>query len=374
MSFAPTTYLKRRGRLQKTLRSKQLKSLLVTHLPNIRYLTGFSGSSAALLVTPSRSLLMSDARYTSQIKQECSDLEVAIRRVDETLLELINRLLKASELTSLGIESSTLTVEYYLSMMEKLEGIELVPSHGVVEELRMIKDADEVAEIRASVVIAERAFQVMRSSLQVGMTELDIRNLLEHEMHKFGGEGISFETIVAIDQQSALPHAHPGQNVLTSNSILLIDYGARLKSGYRCDITRTMITRPVGSTSIPSKFEKIYNTVLNAEQSAIAALKPDAKASDIDAIARGIISQAGFGKNFGHGLGHGFGLEVHEALRLSSTSKQELLPGMTVTVEPGIYLEGYGGVRIEDDVLITKTGYEVLTSLPRTLSENTIYI
>jgi len=374
MSFAPSTYLKRRTRLQKSLRGKQLKAILVTHLPNIRYLTGFTGSSAALLVTPTRVLLMSDGRYTTQIRQECSDLDVEIRKTEETLLDLINRLFKTTDLTSLAIESATLTVEYYLSMQEKLTDIELKPSHGVVEELRMIKDADELAEIKASVYIAERAFAVMRSSLRVGMTELDIRNILEHAMNTFGAEGTSFETIVAIDQQSALPHAKPGKNVLSNNSILLIDYGARLKSGYRCDITRTMVTRPAGSTNIPSKFEKVYNTVLNAEQSAIAALKPDAKAADIDFIARDLIAKAGFGKNFGHGLGHGFGLEVHEALRLSSTSKQELQPGMVVTVEPGIYLEGYGGVRIEDDVLITKTGCEVLTSLPRTLSENTIYL
>ncbi len=369
MSITQTNYAKRRSRFSRVLKKLPFEGMLLTHLPNIRYLTGFSGSSASLIVRGDDYDLLSDSRYTTQIGQECSGLQLQIRHVDETMLDLLIRVIQTLGLKAIGVEGSTLSVDYFLTLNDKLANVELIPKTGLVEELRMVKDSEEIAQIRFSINAAQRGFQRMLTSLKLGQTEVEIRNELEYALRGFGAEGTSFDTIVAIDSQAALPHAKPGTKVLGKSSVLLIDYGARMTSGYRCDITRTMVA---GNPS--AKFEKVYNVVLEAQQAAIEALKPGVSGAAIDKIARDIISKAGYGKSFGHGLGHGFGLEIHEALRLAATSQQELQPGMVVTVEPGIYLEGWGGVRIEDDILITRSGHEVLTNLPKTLDAMSIYL
>ena len=233
---------------------------------------------------------------------------------------------------------------------------------GLVEELRSVKDAEEIAEIRAAVRLAERAFSSVIPGLTGDMTERDVAHALEAQIRRFGGQGHAFEPIVAVGDRAALPHYTPGRRTLSESGLLLIDWGARGAGGYRSDLTRTFATG-----KLSAKMEKVHGIVLEALTKATAAIRPGAKASEVDAVGRGVIEQAGFGKYFGHGLGHGIGLQVHEGVRLSTISTDVLKVGQIVTVEPGIYLPGVGGVRIEDDVLVTRDGFEVLSTLPREL-------
>ena len=224
----------------------------------------------------------------------------------------------------------------------------------------MIKDKWEIAQTRSAIRQAERGIAITRASLRSDQTETEIRYELEASMRSFGAVGPAFEPIVGVGPTAALPHAHAGCRRVAESPLLLIDWGAETASGYRSDLTRVFFTG--GPTR---KMKTVYDTVLTAQQTAIRAIRPGAVCQEIDAIARNIISDAGYGRRFGHGLGHGVGLDIHEAVRLGPQSTQTLKPGMIVTVEPGIYLEGHFGVRIEDDVLVTREGYEVLTSVPR---------
>ena len=231
--------------------------------------------------------------------------------------------------------------------------------------MRAIKDKAEIAEIRQAVALAEKAFQVIRAALVPEQTERAIAFELENQIRRFGGAGCGFPPIVAMGARAALPHAHPDNHTVSDSKMLLIDWGATAHL-YRSDLTRVLVTG-----RISPKFQRIYNVVLQAQQKAIAAIQPGAMVNDIDAVARGIITRAGYGKRFGHGLGHGFGLEIHEPPWLTSDVKRNrpLRAGMVVTVEPGIYLPGQGGVRIEDDILVTRDGHEVLSHLPKELED-----
>ena len=233
-----------------------------------------------------------------------------------------------------------------------------------MERLREVKDQWELTQIRAAIEYAQRGISVVRSSLRSDQTETEIRYLLEAAMRSFGAAGTGFEPIVGVGPTAALPHAHAGRRRVAEHPVLLIDWGASTDSGYRSDLTRVFITGK------PTKqMELVYKTVLAAQQAAIQAIRPGAKCADVDQIARGLIARAGFGKYFGHGLGHGFGLEIHESLRVSPISEREFETGMVVTMEPGIYLPGKFGVRIEDDILVTADGNEVLSNLEREFDE-----
>ncbi len=224
--------------------------------------------------------------------------------------------------------------------------------------MREVKDATEIAEIRTAVEQAQRGLQCLRASLMGTMTELQAAHDLEHAMRRFGGLKAAFEPIVAVGP--ALPHAQPGHSRIDEADFVLIDWGSTSSGGYRSDLTRVLVTG-----KIPPKLEKVYNIVLEAQRAAIEAIRPGIACKDVDAVARDIITKSGYGKRFGHGLGHGIGLDIHEGPRFSPISESVLKPGMVVTVEPGIYLPGWGGVRIEDDVLVTRNGHEVLTSVPK---------
>jgi Xaa-Pro aminopeptidase len=236
----------------------------------------------------------------------------------------------------------------------------LVPIAGLVEELREIKDAHELASLRKAVRQAQRGFAVMRASLKGDMTELEFAHDLEHAMRGFGARAAGFDPIVAVGPRAALPHANPTSARISEADLLLIDWGAMSQDGYRSDLTRVLVTG-----RISSKLRKIYEVVLKAQLRGIAAIRPGVTGKQVDAAARSVIEKAGYGKQFGHGLGHGIGLDIHEGTRLSPVSKDVLKPGMVITVEPGIYIPGWGGVRIEDDILVTRDGHEVLTSVPK---------
>lgn len=362
----PNYQRRRTNLLQKLhkLKEPQADSLLISGLANVRYLTGFTGDSSWLFLASDTAVILSDTRYETQLADECQGLEVEIRDSRGTINDLAAEVVRKSKAKLVGIEADHISISQHAALANKVSTAKLVPVAGLVERLREIKDSWELGEIREAVRIAERAIAVVRSSLRPDQTETEIRYLLEASMRGFGANGTAFETIVGVGPTAALPHAHAGQRRVSDNPVLLIDWGAQTKSGYRSDLTRTLITAK------PTKqIERVYRCVLSAQQAAIKAIRPGARCVDVDNIARTIIANAGFGKYFGHGLGHGFGLEIHESVRVSPLSTQEFETGMVVTCEPGIYLPGKFGIRIEDDILVTPDGNEILSNVPREFEE-----
>ncbi len=351
-------YAGRRRKLIHTLRKADADALLVTNGTNVRYLTGFSGDSSYLVIGGELTVLLSDSRYATQLKEECPGLDVHIRTNRQSIFEAVGRVVKRAKLGRLAFESNATTYEEWEKLRGEVKRLELKPISGQVENLRLIKDAYEVAEIRGAIRQAERGFDVMRASLIEQTSELQAAHDLEHAMRRFGATAASFPPVVAAGARAALPHARPTGSSVGSADFLLVDWGASTSAGYKSDLTRVLMTGKI----LP-KLEKIYKVVLQAQRRGIAAIRPGAWCRDVDAAARRVIQRAGFGKNFGHGLGHGLGLDIHEGPRMSPIAQTNLEAGMVVTVEPGIYLPGWGGVRIEDDVLVTRDGHEVLTSV-----------
>jgi Xaa-Pro aminopeptidase len=352
----------RRERLARNFKADQIDALLISSATNVRYLTGFTGEDASLLLLKKRVILISDGRFTTQIAQECPALEVHVRAVGQPMMEAIAQVVGGLRINALGFESSTLTVAEHLALRDKLPTTELRGLSGRVEALRAVKDREEVVAIREAIDYAERAFNLVRAGLRGRETEKEVADAIEAGLRRFGATAASFPPIVAVGVRAALPHARPtAESRLGDSDFVLIDWGATGRP-YKSDLTRVLVTGKV-----TSKFEKIYRTVLAAQERGLAAIRPGAVARDVDAEARSVIEEAGFGRFFGHGLGHGLGMDIHEAPRLGRGVEAVLEPGMVVTVEPGIYLPDWGGIRIEDDVLVTPDGCEILTRLPKAL-------
>lgn len=353
----------RRDRLRKLLKKMGGDALLVTNFTNVTYLTGFTGDDSCLLVSRNDAVIVSDFRYITQLEEECPDVPAHIRPTSVKLIDAAAEVIATAKVSRLAIEADALTVAAYDRLLECLTTVDIRPASGQVEELRQIKDKEEVAEIRQAARYAEKAFAVLRATLRPNRTEKEVTDDLEHQLRLLGAQGSAFPPIVAAGPRGALPHARPTDARVGEHEVLLVDWGATSR-GYRSDLTRVLVTG-----KISPKLERVYRLVLRAQQEAIAAIAPGKRACDVDAVARQIIADGGFGENFGHGLGHGIGLDIHEAPRLSVVNERPLEPGMVVTIEPGIYLPGWGGVRIEDDVLVTKTGHEVITNCPKQLEE-----
>jgi Xaa-Pro aminopeptidase len=351
---------RRRKKVARALRKCGADALLVTNFTNVTYLTGFTGDDSYLIVGRDRSVLLSDSRYETQIAEECPGLDAVIRTNRRRLTEVTGDVLKKWKIGKLAIEARSITVETCEALREAVKPLELVQTSGIVESLREIKDAYEIAALRNAIQLAERGFDVLRASLRPEQSECEVAHDLEHTMRRFGALGVSFDPIVAADARAALPHANPTDTPLNGCSFVLVDWGATGPEGYRSDLTRVLCTGKI----LP-KLEKIYEVVLQAQLRAIQSIGPGVACSDVDRAARQVIEKAGYGRKFGHGLGHGIGLEIHEGPRLSPTSSDVLKPGMVVTVEPGIYFPKWGGVRIEDDVLVTRHGCEVLTHVDK---------
>jgi Xaa-Pro aminopeptidase len=350
-------YAARRDKLRRLFRKQGLDALLVTNFVNVTYLTGFTGDDSYLLVLDKGEVVISDPRYTTQLEEECPAMEASIRPPGIGMVERIGQIAQRAKVSKLGIEGASMTVAARDEIAAALAKTELVSTTNLVEDLRVIKDKDEVAEIRQAIWFAERAYGILKASLRPERSEKEVADELENNIRLFGGKGCSFPSIVAVGARAALPHARPTGQLIGADDFVLVDWGAN-GGQYMSDLTRVLVTG-----KISPKLERIYRVVLSAQELAIAAIKPGKTGHEIDEVARTAIAKAGFGKNFGHGLGHGIGLEIHEGPRLAAGHQRKLEPGMVVTVEPGIYLPGWGGVRIEDDVLVTKTGCEVLTTL-----------
>ncbi len=353
----------RRDRLRKAVKKTGADALLVTNFTNVTYLTGFTGDDSYLLLGRDGDLMLSDFRYTTQLEEECPGLDVHIRLHTTSMLDATAKVLKAAKTARLAIEGDSMSVSLRERIAGKVPKIEILPTTGLVEELRAVKDRGEISRIREAVRQAQRAFGVLRATLRPDKSEIDVVVELEHQMRLFGARWRGFPSIVGVGPRAALCHAVPTDRRVGESDFTLVDWGAD-EGLYKSDLTRVLVTG-----KISPKFRRIYNVVLRAQTRAIAAIRPGVLCSKVDQVARDTIKDAGFGRYFGHGLGHGVGLEIHEEPRLATTSKTVLKPGMVITVEPGIYQSDWGGVRIEDDVLVTRTGHEVLTSVPKKLEE-----
>ncbi len=353
----------RRDRLRKAFKKAGVDALLITDFTNVTYLTGFTGDDSYILVRRDGETVLSDPRYTTQLGEECPGVDLHIRPPGATMLQAVVRLMRAAKSGRLGIEGDSMTVGLRDRIADRLPKVEMVATSGLVEKLRQIKDRHEIARLREAVCQAEGAFAVLRSTLRPEMTEKEAADELEHQCRLFGAKEAAFPAIVAVGPRAALPHATPTRKRIGEGDFVLIDWGAS-EGLYRSDLTRVLVTG-----RISPKFERIYRVVLEAQTRAIAAIRPGVSAHDVDHVARAVIAKAGYGRRFRHGLGHGLGILVHEAPRLAVKSQTILKPGMVVTVEPGIYLPGWGGIRIEDDVLVTRSGHEVLTHVSKRLED-----
>lgn len=358
-------FTKRLTDLRASLATSDLDALLVSALPNIRYLTGFSGSNALALVTLDACVLLTDFRYASQVKHEVTaDATVVIERAS-LWTRLWAELQAMPNVTVVAFESAHVTHQDAARFVgDAAEGAawRWRPALNLVEILRESKDATEIAATEEAVRIAEHALTRTLPQVRAGITELAVAGILEHELRTAGSTGFPFETIIASGARSALPHARASAAVIEAGEFLLFDFGA-VYAGYCSDITRTYV---VGRPPTARQAE-IHGVVREANGSASAGIRAGMRGRDADALARHYIHRLGFGEAFGHSLGHGIGLEIHEAPRLAQTAESPLPSGAIVTIEPGIYLEGWGGVRIEDDVVLMPDGPRVLTSLERGL-------
>lgn len=350
----------RQKKLISQLRRIGAEALLVTNETNVTYLTGFHGDSSYLLIGKAQTVLISDGRYTTQLEEECPGLDVYIRKSTESMTAALEKVLKKAHLPKVGFESHVVTCDMLDALSGLTPAVQWIPVSSLVEELRMVKDQAEIEEIREAVSQAQRGYEVFRAMLTEDMTELQGAHELEHAMRRFGARQAAFDPIVAVGERAALPHAIPTEKPMGDAPFVLVDWGAMTQNGYRSDLTRMII-----HGRATAKLEKVYQTVLKAQLAGIKAIRPGVTCQEVDQAARSIIQKAGYGKQFTHSLGHGIGLDIHEGPRLAGNIDGELKPGMIVTVEPGIYLPGWGGVRIEDDVLVTRNGHEVLTSVDK---------
>jgi Xaa-Pro aminopeptidase len=345
------------------MRRANQENLLVTSPHNVTYLTGFTGEDSFLFVTQDSDFLLSDARYDQQIGEECPGLELVLRPSNMPIIDAAAKELSSRACRRVWVEALTTTLAQWERLNELMRNTELQSSRGLIERLRERKDAAELAAIERAIDMAQRSFTAVKSMLHPEQTEKQVADALEQHIRQLGGAGAAFKTIVGVGPRAALPHGRPSAIKLGASGFVLIDWGAN-ENLYLSDLTRIVITGRVSP-----KLEKIYRVVLDAQLTAIEAIKPGVLMSDVDAAARRVIDGAGFGKKFTHGLGHSFGLQIHETVRLARGQDRPLEPDMVVTVEPGIYLPDFGGVRIEDDVLVTKQGHRVLSSLPKSWEE-----
>jgi len=351
------------ARLAHFLDELQVDAMLITDETNVRYLSGFTGDSSFLLVRRGDATILSDGRYETQIAEQCPTLAVAIRPPGQLMPDLLRSVICELGDQRIGIEACHLSVAALGQMRADCPHAQWIETTDVVERLRMIKDADEIAITRQAVAIAEVCYREMVAQLSPQWTERAIAHELESKMRALGAEGVSFPPIVAAGPAAALPHYHPGDRVIGDAATLLIDWGACYQ-GYASDLTRTL-----HRDHAADRFRRAYQVVLEAQLAAIEAIGPGVAASEVDAAARRVLAREGMDEAFKHGLGHGTGLQIHEAPRISSVSTETLAAGMIITVEPGVYFEGDFGIRIEDDILVTDRGCEVLSSLPKGLED-----
>ncbi len=347
-------YAGRQRRLRQLLEKNRLDAILVTHPPNVRYLCGFTGSAAVLVVSARRNLFFTDGRYTEQGKQQVEGARIVIAK--GSALASGMKALAAMGEASVGIEAEHTTVALHALVRKTVpKAVKLRATSGLVEQLRLIKDAEELALIRQAVIAGAAPLKAVLKAIRPGVTELRVAAEIEFAAREHGATGMSFETIVASGARSALPHGVATAQLIPAKGFVVLDFGVILH-GYCSDMTRTV---HVGRGAKADR--DLYHAVLEAQMAAIAVVAPGVELHQVDAAARSVLRKAKLDKYFTHSTGHGVGLEIHEAPRVARAQRQQLQPGMVITIEPGVYLPGRGGVRIEDMVAVTESGCEALT-------------
>ncbi len=357
-------YAGRLSRLRSALDENDLDSLLVTHLPNVHYLCGFTGSAAALLVSGRGSILFNDGRYRTQAKEEVSKARVVIARKSPLLAtaEWLEARRRGSTSDSVGIEPESITTGMRDRVAAALKGkVRLRSAPPLVERARMVKDADEIQRVRQAVELGASLFQTARKKIRPGATEVAVAAAMEYEARCGGAEGMSFPTILASGTRSAIVHGRASEAQIPRRGFVVCDFGVIL-AGYCSDRTRTV---HVGRPSLEAR--ELYQAVLEAQMAAISAVRPGVTADAVDSAARRVLRKRKLARFFTHSTGHGLGLEIHEAPRLAAGQAQILEPGMVITIEPGAYVPGKWGVRIEDVVVVTPSGCEVLAPTDKEL-------
>ncbi|AQU81029.1 Xaa-Pro dipeptidase [Planococcus faecalis] len=345
-------------KLRTEMNSRNIEALLITSSFNLRYITGFTGTAGLAIVTQEKAVFITDFRYTEQANDQVEDFVVV--QAEKNLTDEAIKTVKSLAIQTLAFEQDHMTYATAMQYKSKMD-IELQPVSDLVEKIRMVKTPEEITILKAAAKIADDAFEHICGFIRPGLTELEVSNELEFFMRKQGATSSSFDIIVASGLRSALPHGVATDKIIEKGDMVTLDFGA-LYNGYISDITRTVA---VGQPS--EKMKEVYDVVLKAQELGVEKIGPGMSGIEADAIARDYIKSKGYGDAFGHSTGHGIGLEVHEGPGLSFKSETILDPNMAVTVEPGIYLPGIGGVRIEDDILITESGNERLTNSTKEL-------
>lgn len=345
--------------VRRHLEKARLDALVVSHLPHVRYLSGFSGSNGLCVISRNRQSILTDNRYRDQIRDQVEGFRIHIARA--SLFEAAQKagILKGAH--RVGFEAQYLAVSTFRNLKKLFPKLSLIPTHSIVEGIAAVKDESEIASIRRAVAITDAVFSRIVKLLKPGVREMDIAAEIGYWHKKLGADGDGFEPIVASGVRGALPHARPTMKKIRKGELVTLDLGCQV-DGYHSDLTRTVAVGEPGRRA-----RKIYRTVLEAQCKAIEAARKGVKNRFLDGVARRHIRRAGYGPYFSHSLGHGLGIEIHEALRLSALSSDELKVGNVVTIEPGIYIPGFGGVRIEDDIVIREHDCEVLNNAPKEL-------
>jgi Xaa-Pro aminopeptidase len=355
-----TIFMDRIADIREVLNKHKAESFLVTNLTGIKYLSGFMGSAGVIFITQKKAYFITDFRYKTVVKDVVSgsfDVEIS----KQGSYDFLKKIVKKEKIKSVGFEAGTMNYAAYESLKEMLN-VKLIPINGLVEKITAVKTANELDCIKKAVEITDNAFGHILGTIRPGRTtETELAADITYIQMKLGGERNAFDPIVASGPNSALPHAHPTNRVIQHGDMLTLDYGTVYK-GFNSDMTRT-----VAVGNISDELRNIYNIVLDAQLKALDLIKKGASCKKVDSAARSYIKENGYGDNFGHGLGHGLGYDVHESPRFNQFSKDKLEVNNVMTVEPGIYIEGLGGVRIEDDVIITENGCEILNRSPKEL-------
>lgn len=350
------------SRLRSAMQEKGVSAMLLSDIDSVRWASGFTGSSGWAILTASEGLFVTDSRYTLQAGEEVKDLRVATFGNPVTSTQFLKEQLSALGISKLGFESQSVTYAVFDEWRNVWQGVELQPVKSLVGPLRMVKNEEEIAAIRRACKMADACFEHVCRMIQPGVSEYDLALDIEFYFRRQGAK-LAFEPIVVSGERSARPHGKPSEKKLERGDFVTMDFGAQV-DGLCSDLTRTVV---VGKAT--DRHREVYDQVLRAEEASIQMMREGLAAKDVDAHARQILDEKGLAKYFGHGLGHGLGRVVHDSGRLSPSSEDTLEAGQVWTVEPGVYIEGFGGVRIEDDVLVTENGVEVLTHAPKQLME-----
>ncbi len=339
-------------KVRQLMKDKDVPALMITQLNNLRYLSGYTGDAGFLLITPDQAILSTDSRFWEQAEKQAPSFQIhqGKGRIAEWLASALEF---AKNPKRVGIEIDQVTVSRFDLMQKEFPAVEWLKTGGIVEQVRAVKDADELVSMRKAMKLAEEGFDYLMTRIKPGMTEYEAAWVLEVYLREHGSEGLGFDSIIASGPNGSMAHHEPGDRVIQANEPIIIDWGARV-DGYRSDNTRTIV---LGESD--AKFHEVYNTVKRAEENAIQNIKAGLTGKEGDALARDILTAAGY--ELGHGIGHGVGLAIHEEPRLSHLSEEKLPAGSVVTIEPAIYIPGWGGVRIEDMVLLKEDGAELLT-------------